>query len=1540
MPANVFINEIHYDNASTDVGEFIEVAGLAGTNLTGWTLVLYNGASSSRSSYATLNLSGTIANQENGFGTISIAGPASGIQNGDPDGVALVDPSGTVVQFLSWGGSFVAANGPAAGLTSTDLGVKEGATTPVGASLGLVGSGDEAGDFHWAVIGDDTPGGVNAGQSFGGVVPPSNGTLSIADAATVEGDGGTHEIMFTVTRADGSAGAVSATWTLGYGSATADDFGAGIPTGGTVSFADGATSAEVRIAVLGDTAFEGDEAFTVTLSAPQGGATLGDASATGAIINDDAAPPVAPANVFINEIHYDNVGTDAGEAIEIAGAAGTDLSGYKLVFYNGSNTPGAAPVYDTLTLSGVIDDESNGFGALGFTRAGLQNGAADGVALVAPDGTVIQLLSYEGSFTAAAGTPAAGLTSTDIGVSQDPAPAAGLSLQLKGAGSSAADFAWTDSSAASFGSLNAGQSVLSADGPSHLRIDDARVAEGDGGTTNLVFTVHRAGGHANVASVDYSVLLNGTADAADLAPGATLSGTVSFAAGEFTKQIVVSVAGDAVGEGNETFSVQLGVTTGNVVIDDAVATGTIVNDDPIELSISAIQGEGHASAYAGQVVITAGIVTAVDSNGFYLQSAEGDGNAATSDGVFVYTSSAPTVHVGDGISVRGEVTEFAGSDQSLTVTEITAPVVTVLSSGNALPEAVVIGAGGLLPPSEAIDDDGLTSYDPATDGIDFWESLEGMRVTIDAPQAVSNTNEYGETDVVASHGEGASGVNDRGGIAISPGDAGVPDYNPEKIQIDDDSGVFAGFAPGYSIGDQLSSVTGIVNYAFDQYEVVVTEAVTVTQDNTLVREQTALHGDANHLSIATYNVENLDASDGKFDVLASDIVYNLRAPDIIAVQEIQDADGTGSGTDLSGTVTAQGLIDAIYAQSGLHYAYVEIAPTSAGSTGGEGGGNIRNGYLYNIDRVDYVEGSAELIDGAAYAGTRRPLVAQFAFAGQTITTINVHLTSRIGSDPMWGDNQPANDAGDGARTAQAAGVKAYINSHLADDPAMNIAVLGDWNGFYFEDAQTQLTDPAQGGVMTNLNTLLPEEERYSYMFEGNSQQIDHILVTGGLVSGASYDAVHLNAEFAGERPTDHDPQVALLRLGAAPTGLALSNASVDENLPAGTVVGTLSASDTANDTLSYALIDDAGGLFVVDAATGVVTSTAPLNHEAVASYAIVARVTDSGGLSSERGFTVTVGDINEAPAAAHDAVAVDEDATSGNLWSLLLGNDSDPDAGATLSISAVDSTGTLGSLAFDSANHVLRYVADADAFDALAPGATQVDRFTYAVTDQNGLTSTATVDVAVTGVADGVTRTGTVRADTLTGTAGEDSLSGGIGNDVLNGLGGHDLLNGGIGNDTLDGGDGNDVLFGDLGNDTLRGGNGNDIVFGGQGNDTQWGGAGADTFHFGRVDGNDTVADFDTALDRIVLDDGIAITRTRVQDVNRDGVLDLTLTMSPGTSVTLLGVHDATLVKFAAPDYYSDHQPGLGGLLDSVGDFLDNLFDRTGSKLADIGHGF
>ena len=128
---------------------------------------------------------------------------------------------------------------------------------------------------------------------------------------------------------------------------------------------------------------------------------------------------------------------------------------------------------------------------------------------------------------------------------------------------------------------------------------------------------------------------------------------------------------------------------------------------------------------------TTGIVTQV-GNGYYLQDPTGDGNDATSDAIFVFTGSAPAVAVGDAVQVSGKVSEFtADPGVGLSITEIDARRPRSSVHGNALPAAVLIGTGGRLPPNMVIDDDGLTSFDPATDGIDFYESMEGMRVTID-----------------------------------------------------------------------------------------------------------------------------------------------------------------------------------------------------------------------------------------------------------------------------------------------------------------------------------------------------------------------------------------------------------------------------------------------------------------------------------------------------------------------------------------------------------------------------------------------------------------------------------------------------------------------------------------------------------------------------------------------------------------------------------------------------------------------------------------
>lgn len=599
-------------------------------------------------------------------------------------------------------------------------------------------------------------------------------------------------------------------------------------------------------------------------------------------------------------------------------------------------------------------------------------------------------------------------------------------------------------------------------------------------------------------------------------------------------------------------------------------------------AIYTIQGSGHTSSLVGQFATTTGVVTAVDSNGFYLQDATGDGNAATSDGIFVFTSSAPSVSVGDAAGVSGVVGEFVPSGAArgfLSVTQIDARgsvggAVTDLGAGVAVAPTVIGGPGGLLPPTEDI-----------VAGALFYESLEGMLVTIANPIAVAATNNFGEIFTVVdadndpSNGVNATGLTPRGTILIEGGASDLGDtntvggdFNPERIQIDDDSGVLAGFVtPDVDAGARLSSVTGVVSYNFGNYEVIATQAYTVTQESTLEKETTALTGSEDRLTVASYNAENLDPNDGagRFNVIAGEIINNLKAPDIITLQEIQDNDGATNSAVTSASVTLQMMVDAINTAGGPQYAFIDNPFIGDDKNGGEPGGNIRTAYLYRTDRVDFIEGSLRTIgaDGSAisdpagntaqqtdatnpFFGSRPPLVATFEFNGQDVTIVNNHWSSKGGSGALFGSEQPPFDGSEVQRAAQAQAVNNFVDGLLAQDAKAKVIVAGDLNEFPFEEPisvvkgtgslsnytvpggsagdpfnATGTFTPGGTQVLNDLLELLPENEQYDYVFDGNAQTLDHMLVTGSLQEGAQFDVVRINAEFA-DQTSDHDPLVA------------------------------------------------------------------------------------------------------------------------------------------------------------------------------------------------------------------------------------------------------------------------------------------------------------------------------------------------------------------------------------------------------------------------------
>src|SRR5262245_4697229 len=524
-----------------------------------------------------------------------------------------------------------------------------------------------------------------------------------------------------------------------------------------------------------------------------------------------------------------------------------------------------------------------------------------------------------------------------------------------------------------------------------------------------------------------------------------------------------------------------------------------------------------------------------------------------------------------------------------------------------------------------------------------------MLVTVKNAEATGPTNSFGEiftvvdNDANPTNGTTATGQIPRGNVLLTPGasdfgdtDTSGGDFNPERVQIDADDGILPDFSsPLVNVGARLGDVTGIVNYDFGNYQVVATQAFAVTTPSTLSKETSALTGDAHHLLVASYNAENLDPGDGaaRFATIADEILHRLNAPDVVALQEVQDNNGATDNGVTTADVTLGMLVDAINATApaGVHYTFIDNPFIGNDSNGGEPGGNIRTAFLYRTDRVDLVPGSLRTIgaDGQAITNTdetapdgngdqqtnpdnpffdsRPPLVATFTFNGQQVTVVDNHFTSKGGSAPLLGSDQPPFDAGEVQRAAQAQAVNNFVDSLLVADPAANVIVSGDLNEFQFEEPMQVLkgtasisnydvpgddpfdavADYTPGGtaVLNDLQDLLPANERYDYVFEGNSETLDHVFVSNGLQTGAQFDILRINAEFF-DQTSDHDPLLArfTIPLNDAPTFTSPDAFSVQENH---TAVGTVAAVDPEHDSFLFALAGGSDqGLFAIDAHTG------------------------------------------------------------------------------------------------------------------------------------------------------------------------------------------------------------------------------------------------------------------------------------------------------------------------------------------------------------------
>lgn len=564
-----------------------------------------------------------------------------------------------------------------------------------------------------------------------------------------------------------------------------------------------------------------------------------------------------------------------------------------------------------------------------------------------------------------------------------------------------------------------------------------------------------------------------------------------------------------------------------------------------------IQGNTRLSPYAGkQVTDVAGIVTGVrgygSSKGFWIQDPTPDAAPATSEGVFVFTSSAPKVAVGDAVTVSGTVSEFvpggaASGNQS--VTEITKPTVTVVSSGNAVPAATVVDAGSVpdayAPAGDAAASNSINglTLKPSKYALDYYESLEGMNVRVADARVVGATDPFTELWVTVKPREHA---NRHGGTVYGSYDS----QNTGRLQIQS-LGAVADF-PAANVGDTLTgSTAGPLDYnQFGGYTLVAHEIGTLKSAG-LQRETTRKQKNG-ELAVATYNVENLDPADATFEEHASAIVNNLKSPDIVSLEEIQDNNGAKNDGTVAADQTVTKLIDAIVAAGGPKYDWRSIDPVN-NADGGEPGGNIRQVFLFNPERVSFtdraggdattatgvtrVHGKAQLtaspgrIDptDAAWANSRKPLAGEFVFRGRTVFVIANHFNSKGGDQGLTSQYQPPARSSETQRHQQATLVNAFVKKILDVQKNADVIALGDINDFEFSDTAKLLEGD---GELWSAIKSLPKSERYTYDYQGNSQVLDQILVSPSIRRGCGlqYDSVHINAEFH-DQISDHDPQV-------------------------------------------------------------------------------------------------------------------------------------------------------------------------------------------------------------------------------------------------------------------------------------------------------------------------------------------------------------------------------------------------------------------------------
>lgn len=947
----------------------------------------------------------------------------------------------------------------------------------------------------------------------------------------------------------------------------------------------------------------------------------------------------APATVWINEIHYDNTGTDAGEAIEIAGPAGTDLTGWSIVLYNGAG----GAVYDTDPLTGTIPDAGAGFGAVALTYPvnGIQNGSPDGIALVNGT-TVVQYLSYEGTFMAVGGA-ANGLTSTAIPVSEAGTEAVGLSLALTGTGTTYQDFTWTTGATASFGAPNPGQTfAVVVDVPPTITCGGAITAvQGQAAAARTITATDPDDTIVDIAitsvtPADPAITLTGETPATT--DGGTASATLNVGtatAGTFT--VGLSATTDDATPRTATCSITVSVLAVRSIGEIQGSVSDTANPATSRSPFAPATGNG-----AGQLVATRGVIVqktlaltsaGARNYGFFLQepAAATDGDPTTSDGIFVFMGTFSTLiggytpTVGDEVVITGRASEFFFLTQLSS-----ASLVTLVRED--VDVAAEVPAFVIDPPADQV---AANRY---------WERREGMQARVPAGSIVQGGRSvFGGTadaEIYFYRGDYAplAGRADPYGRRIFRDPHPLDDI-PDPLWDNGNGFRFLIGALGVKAtaddprllltpADTHDVLTnepaGGVYFSFNKYQVQVAQqpAFTKGADPSLNGAPEAADPEIAWTS-ATYNVENLyDFRDDPFDGcdfagntgcpgvnppfdyvpgsaaeydaqlsdLATQIIEDLKAPDLIMTQEGEDQDICAV---VSGALTCGATNDRDGKPDTLQELALRIAALggpvydAAYDRDGADDRGIVSGFLYRTDRVTLLPvlasdpvltadtgviydsdplGYNEDVQNPKALNTDLPADLQ---GGSTLDGSNVFTRPpQVGHFRIWRDgvgtsvfldvwavSNHFSSTPDGRvfqRTEQAAYLAAIVDAIEADDPMARVVVGGDFNVFPRPDDPFAPGQPiGSSGLVGPSDQLAPLYEQglaslweslaeeipaaaYSYVFQGQAQTLDTQFISDDLAAEfEAYRVAHINADFAADYDgdgargaSDHDPSQA------------------------------------------------------------------------------------------------------------------------------------------------------------------------------------------------------------------------------------------------------------------------------------------------------------------------------------------------------------------------------------------------------------------------------